>query len=83
MKKTKKFLLCGVAVIALVIVVNFMPKTSQAQLPDGYKSFENCWGSGNSVMSCTNGDATVYGCQPDPGSYCVGKKREEETLPEP
>lgn len=42
-----------------------------------YKTFTDCWGSGSSGASCTNSGAIVYGCQPDPGSYCVGEARDQ------
>ncbi|TCC96560.1 hypothetical protein [Pedobacter hiemivivus] len=41
----------------------------------GEKTFTDCWGSGSSGVSCSNSGAIVYGCQPDPGSYCVGAPR--------
>jgi len=82
MNKSRRIILLCLVAFTLAMSINFMPITTQAQLPDGYKSFENCWGSRDFTKSCTNGSATVNGCQPEAGSYCVGKQVEEiEPLP--
>lgn len=77
MKSLKKVLLVGASAFTLAIVINFLPSISQAQLPDDHRAFNNCWGSGNFNMSCSDG-ATVIGCQPEQESVCVGKKNVEE-----
>lgn len=51
-------------------------QVSELPVDEEYKTFTDCWGSGASGVSCSNPGATVYGCQPDPGSSCVGKLRE-------
>jgi|GEM_PF-2691206 len=53
--------------------VNATPPTDPV---DEYKTFTDCWGSGAAGVSCPNSGAVVYGCEPDPGSYCVGKLRQ-------
>ena len=42
---------------------------------EDYRTFTDCWGSGAAGVSCSNPGVIVYGCQPDPGSYCVGAPR--------
>ncbi|HBJ01314.1 MAG TPA: hypothetical protein DDY89_11650 [Lysinibacillus sp.] len=76
MKNLKKR--SSVAIFGLIVAgfVNFTPSKSEAQ---ELRSFSNCWGSGAAGVSCSNGNATVYGCEGDPGSYCMGALREGQT----
>jgi hypothetical protein len=78
MKKSKTNAMIFGAALILVGVINFSPSSAQTNFApiDELKTFSDCWGSGASGVSCTNGTAIVYGCQPDPGSTCVGKLRE-------
>lgn len=80
MKKIKmKSMFVGAALI-LTGLFNFTSSNAKGAfllLEDEYKTFNNCWGSGASDASCTNGNAIVYGCQPETDSYCVGKLRDQ------
>ena len=73
MMKTKTKLFFGTATLLLAGLFYFAPLQAQTtEFSLEQKTFTDCWGSGDYALSCTNGDAKVMGCQPDPGSYCVG-----------
>jgi hypothetical protein len=72
MKNLTKFLLFGA--IATISTLSLSANTMRNEEKE-YKVFNDCWGSGDFTKSCTNGTAIVRGCQPDPGSTCVGERK--------
>ncbi|GAB1464278.1 hypothetical protein [Pedobacter sp.] len=61
----------GLAAIALTMTIAFgVANAKEADVE--YKSFKDCWGSGDRTKSCSYDGATVIGCQPEETSYCMG-----------